>query len=432
MAGHKESENKKDVAGAPPVVVSRVVNVTPPAAPVARTTARMPGVPPPLPPRTSSSTTNPKVPPPPSRQLAQKVSTAPPAITQEESPVPAPTARFGSVRPPTVDKDRANLFDPVTSPSLEGTFERLLSDVDASFASLETDSPPESGRSMDERDLADVRELFAQLAAKHMRSVRDFMIELNWGDAPQSWIAVSEPAVRSLRGAAARLELAELAGALDGLGTALRDGTSADTPSVCGEGRTKILEAYSKLAEVMPQAFALEQDQAQRESVIVHSLLSQVPGVRKVTIDKLYAAGLSSLDTMFAARGDEMAHVAGIERDLADRIVERFQHYKEELASTRADADRAPERERLATLVKRLRHQHDEYENLSKSWSNESKSRKKSVREARAATLSEVNVVLARLGEVERLQAIEKLPFDRKLEAIEAYLAEAENAVAQR
>ena len=40
----------------------------------------------------------------------------------------------------------------------------------------------------------------------------------------------------------------------------------------------------------------------------------------------------------------------------------------------------------------------------------------------------QINVLLARLGEVARLREIERLPFDRKLDAIRAWLREAQRA----
>jgi hypothetical protein len=131
---------------------------------------------------------------------------------------------------------------------------------------------------------------------------------------------------------------------------------------------------------------------------------------------------------MFAAKAADIVATTAIELALAQRIVERFQHYRRELKSVVPDATHAPERERLAQLAKRLRHQHDEFEKAAASWADDAASKKKSMREARAATLLEVNVVLARLGEVERLKTIERMPFGKKVEEIEAYLAEAEKS----
>jgi hypothetical protein len=79
-------------------------------------------------------------------------------------------------------------------------------------------------------------------------------------------------------------------------------------------------------------------------------------------------------------------------------------------------------REQIARLTARLRSEHDEYESASQSWSPEAGEKKKELRKARADTLGEIEAALARLGEVERLLAIERLPFEQKLAQLEAFL----------
>src|SRR5258708_31483818 len=118
----------------------------------------------------------------------------------------------------------------------------------------------------------------------------------------------------------------------------------------------------------MPQGFALEMDRTQREHVVVHSLLSQVPGVRAVTIDKLHAAGLSTLDTLFLASAAEIVHTTGIATDLAERIAEKFAQYKKELRSAAPDATRAQEREKLSALAAKLKKENDAYDAAAEDW----------------------------------------------------------------
>jgi len=444
-----EKQENVDTASQPPpaVVVSRVVNVSwerrppsttqprvqaPPApAPAAAQPPAKPAAPAPQK-RITAPMQNPLAPSKPPPPVGQS-----PAHADDEEPPTDPNYHRRVAAGPasaraTLDRDRPSLFDPQTSPSIEATFDKLLNDVDASFddmvASVRGSQPPPSGRAGSEADLVEMRELFAQLAAKHMRPVRDFMIDLKWGEAAQTWLSVSEPAVRSLRGAADRLALKELAEALDGFASALAAAAVVKLPTVIGDAREMLVKAYARLEEVMPAAFALEVDHSQRESVIVHSLLLQVPGVRKMVIDKLYAAGLSSLEPMFAAKPEDIASTTGIDVKLAQRIVERFQIYKRELKSAVPDATRTAERERLAQLVKRLRHQHDEFEKASNGWGADADKMKKTMREARAATLLDVNVILARLGEVDRLKTLERLPFGKKVEDLELFLEEAEKA----
>jgi hypothetical protein len=79
-------------------------------------------------------------------------------------------------------------------------------------------------------------------------------------------------------------------------------------------------------------------------------------------------------------------------------------------------------REEIAQLTARLRSEHKEYESASQSWSPEAEEKKRELRKARAETLVEIETALSRLGEVERLQEIERLPFEQKLARLEAFL----------
>jgi hypothetical protein len=319
--------------------------------------------------------------------------------------------------------------EPDSGGSLAGTFEKLLGyEVDESFASVAKEmgsAPPPAG--IAEADLAEVRSLFAQLAANHVRQVRDFMIDLRWGEATIEWISICSPALKSLRRAADKLELPELVTALDVFWQHLTN-TQAQAGggrTIEGDRRDVILAAYEKLSTLMPQAFALEMDRAQREAAILQSLLLQVPDVKKVTIDKLYAAGLTTLEALLLANSGDVAAATGIDLTLAVRIVARFRDYRDQVVAGVPDATRAQERDRIAKLTARLRMEHDAFVSASRGWSLEDQERKKTSREARARTLLDIQVVLARLGEVDRLKEIERLPFEKKLEHLESFLEEA-------
>jgi hypothetical protein len=332
----------------------------------------------------------------------------------------------GSVRPkaPSLsDKEGSHV-------SIADTFERLLSldDLDAGFASIE--HPSGDGKNTGApgvglTDLAEVRSLFAQLAANHVRQVRDFMMDLRWRDATVDWISVCEPALRSLRRAADKLELQQLCGALDRFSEGLTLAQTSGGRTIDGERRDTLLTRYDELSTLMPQAFALDLDRTQREGFILQSLLLQVPDVKKVTLDKLYAAGLTTLEAMALATPADIAATTGISQALASHIVARFREYREQIKAAVPDATRARERERVAELTAQLRREHDEYEHAGQSWSKEAEEKRKALRKSRAQTLLDIQVVLARLGEVERLKEIERLPFERKVAHLESFLEEA-------
>jgi hypothetical protein len=233
--------------------------------------------------------------------------------------------------------------------------------------------------------------------------------------------------VTSLRRAAGRLEIPELTEALDGFGAGLRRALDGDDPgrTIAGATKDQLLASYQLLVDALPQAFALDRDKSQREAVIIQSLCLSVPDVRKVTIDKLHAAGLTSLATLFDAKAEEVSQVAGIPIALAQRIVERFQAYRRELANASPQDARAAERERLAALTAQLTDQHKGYEEAAGGWAPDSKAKKRDLFRAREETWLAISLLLARFGEVERLQGIEKVPFAARIAQLSDYLEEA-------
>ena len=333
----------------------------------------------------------------------------PPPFSRGGSRRPPPPAKRDSVAPPA-----AATFEGFDEGSIAAAFDELLSEGTTGLAGKDTHV-----------DLAPVRELFAGLAANHMRHVRDFMIDVKWGEAPREWIEICIPAVASLRRAGERLGLDELAAGLDRFAVELRSASSSPVRTIEGNTKERLLESYGLLVTVLPQAFALDRDKSQREAVIIQSLCLSVPDVRKVTIDKLHAAGLTSLKTLFDAKPEEISQVAGIPEALALRIVERFQAYRRELQNASPQDARAAERERLAALTITLREQHDGYEEAARGWSPQAKAKKRDLFRLREETWLAVSLLLARFGELERIQGIERVPFAQRITQLTEYLEEA-------
>ena len=160
----------------------------------------------------------------------------------------------------------------------------------------------------------------------------------------------------------------------------------------------------------MPQAFALDLDRSQRETVILQSLLMQVPDVKKVTIDRLYAAGLTTLEAMFLATPGDLAATAGIPEDVArpDRRALPRVPAAGELHGARRDARgraRAARRARRASCEAST----TATSGRAESWAADAADQKRELRKARAQTLLDIQVLLARLGEVDRLAELERL-----------------------
>jgi hypothetical protein len=349
-----------------------------------------------------------------------------PMNPQPQQPAPAAQPRPSPIHEPEVDQSWSV---PPARQEPDAT-NKLLNDLDEAFGAI-VDSANGSRRSMrpsasppPTASIAELRELFSSLAANHMQQVRDFMIGVRWGEAPRDWVPICEPAVASLLRAAKEMDLADLASALESYREALSRAADATGTTIAGATRDGLVAAYGKLSDLMPEAFGLDGERGRREAIIVHALLQQVPEVRKITIDKIYAAGLASLDNLFIAKPDEIAATTGMSESLAASIVEKVQRYRQEIASL-TDATRAAEKNHLAKLATELRELHEQFESVASAWSDDGHAKKKHLRQARAVALLQVKVLLARLGEVDRLAQLERLPFERKIEQLEGYLQEA-------
>ena len=192
-----------------------------------------------------------------SRPAMPAISIGPPTAA---APAASPPAAKAVAAPPGEARNSVRPTAPemmTSGPSSNGqasiadTFERLLSseDLDAGFASMERPAATPGAHSAAMSDLAEVRILFAQLAANHVRQVRDFMIDLRWSDATIDWIPICEPALRSLRRAADKLELD---GALRGARSILRRARRGDGERREGHrrrtARETLLARYEELS----------------------------------------------------------------------------------------------------------------------------------------------------------------------------------------
>jgi hypothetical protein len=222
---------------------------------------------------------------------------------------------------------------------------------------------------------------------------------------------------------AARMELADLTAALDEFCAAVDGAIAASSTQIDAAGKEELLKRYHRLIELIPRAFELDGERDRREPIIVESLLRQVDGVEKLTIDKLFAAGLGRLDALLKANADELAVVSGIRPELAVAIVDRLRAFRAGTGSTLSAADAAAELRALKALVAALRDQHDAFERASAGWSEDAEKRKRAARKQREETYLQIKVALARLGDRDIIGRLDKLPFEARIRDIEAHLA---------
>ena len=267
-----------------------------------------------------------------------------------------------------------------------------------------------------------LKELFAQIAQSYVSPITDFVGKLRVGPVTTSWIDLCTPAVEAMERASRSMGYAQLSEALLRFDGALKH-AQRTARVIDGDERARVLAEYQKMAEILPTAFPfVEPDtNAESESIILNSLLKQIKGVGRVTIGRLFSAGLVSLEAFYLAEPGDLAAASGIKLPLAERICDRFRVYQRtsELASDRGHVVR-----RLEQLVDELRAAQFEFKKATlDEWYTHSPSRAKAKsRRVRQQTMWKINVALAELGEVAMLRALKDEVYDKRIERLEAYL----------
>lgn len=327
------------------------------------------------------------------------------------------------------------------------------------------------------------RARFVELALTHLKVVRELAEQLRTGGARPPSLEPYEKTLRKLRRAAEAVNLPELCEALDRLSAALGDAFAGGGPSIAEGDRERLVVAYQRVVDALPGAHADDElapvtteslaatgpagfsatapstkvssrvvdegaaagagslvatgqnpaanaaapsavagaSNEPREAIVVRAVLRDVPGLARTTLDRLVASGRATLDALFAASVDDVVAACGAPREVAARVVARAKQLEK-------DASRVADRTRLASELNSLVKVHGDYEKVAESWSEGDEAKKRELRAARAEGFLRVQVILARLGAVEQVHEIERLPFGRKLETLQRYVKETRNA----
>jgi hypothetical protein len=373
-------------------------------------------------PRPSTAVASPPPTPEPPRATsapARKPS-SPPAATA--TPAPRPNGKQRASRPEPTVKVAVPPPAATSGAAPTGTRTRKSKISEAFDALLEGDGGGEGVSTAGDR--AQIQQVFDEIAAVHVDQVRNVMLELQIEDVVCSWIESSKPALTSLRAMAGQMDLEDLCAALDGFCEAIDEAIASGQSRVSGERKAELLRRYQRLIDLIPSAFALEGERDRREPIIVESLLRQVPGVEKITIDKLFAVGLDRLAPLMSANAGDVAATSGIPLEVAARVTERFRAYRSAAPTAVAAHDTVAERRQLERLIAELKACHHDYERASAGWSAADRESKREARRRREEAFLQVRVALARLGETGRLESIEKRPFGQRIAEVERYINE--------
>jgi hypothetical protein len=293
----------------------------------------------------------------------------------------------------------------------------LLAAVDATFVE-EAVSPlhGEAKAGLVDNGNANIEELFAEIASQYARPIKEMVIELRRGSATRDWIGIAKPAMQSIHKSARSMNMPKAIERMADFEKELDKLAQGREAQLTGTEQAKLLERYDRMVEVMPKTFAISEEMKQRDTIIIISLLKQIPEVGRVTFDKLYAAGLTSLDVLLIAKKDELAVATGIPMRIAEQICTKVQKYRDESSGTKR-VDMNAYRKRLSDLTGALKKANDAYNNA------ENADEKRKARGSRSNLVFQISILLAELGEPALVKEIETMTFERRITALDELLA---------
>ncbi len=350
-------------------------------------------------------------------QTKPAVSVAPPAGVQAVPARPEPSAAEARS---AAERDRLAAELPMVAP------QEVDQALDAAFGAGASRNVTHVSAIAKELDEASVRELFGGIASNHARPIKNFVFELKRGTATKEWIEVCRPVMATLIEGAQSMELREAARAMTEFDEALSlvhtDGAGS---GIDDSARDLLLTSFDEMAAALPEAFQSGEDERRRDTIIIHSLLKQVSDVGHVTFERLYGAGLTSLEALFLANGGDLAVTTGIPLWLCERICERIRDHRKDLERAQRDSGQGERRDELRKLIEELRQRHEGFERaVSDEWSDPARSdEKREHRQGRQMCALQIEVVLAEMGELDLVEQIQKLPFPRRIEKLQEFIA---------
>jgi hypothetical protein len=376
----------------------------------------------------------------PAAAAAPVVPAEPDSAKRVPSPQPArgqaPARKLAAPARPVADNKAKRAPTPIAAVEIPGppatatpSVLPLEAAVDAAMAALLEPSTSQDGpdalndnNALDQRALADT---FGDMARVHALPLRELMFQLSVGRTPRQWAATCRPVLRPLLDAAVQIGLLELVGALGAFDAALERAAAESGACIGDSAREALQSGYERLRQQMPDAFTAPDHADGRRLIMLESLLLQIPSLHRRTLAKLYAAGLSSLPQLSQAKPEEIAVVAGIDLELARTLVEHLQRFERERSRANPSTPRGHIQERLRAIVGRLSQLQAEFERAEQE---DSTDRKRAARRGREATVRELDLLFAEIGDVELIEELKRCPVRGKIRRAENYLEQLQHS----
>ena len=338
-------------------------------------------------------------------------------------------AAYGDWKEEGADRFQSNGLDGLPS-SADGFLDQVVDAFDEAFDracgsdSMPAHSSGTAGSVQNENDEATIQNLFGQIAGNYSQPVRNFAFELRCGTASKDCIEFLRSSLKMIGDAAETMDLAEAVKRIADFNELLLTAQVAPEKWLEGEIRSLLLDNYNGLVEALPDVFRTGTDERKREDIIIKSLLQQIPGMGRVSFEKLYLAGLGSLHALFVANKEDLAAATSIPAPLCERIVDKFQEHRAKALAISLQEPQSGYCAHLTSLVVELRCQHEELERASagSALNPELATEKRRRRQLRQRCFLQIVATLAELGDVDLIHKIQRLSFRQRLKKLEDHL----------
>ncbi|HQR38756.1 MAG TPA: hypothetical protein PLF26_10185 [Blastocatellia bacterium] len=282
-------------------------------------------------------------------------------------------------------------------------------------------------------------ELFGNIANAYVRPFKEFVRELDTNHKEKrpttaDWLEFALPSVALLSGAAEKMGYEKLHGILRRI-----ERTMVEQRKQSKEGEQlpllfceRILVDHHQLASALPSTFSLqmtdEELASRKEGLIVKFILRQIPEVDDLALNKIIFAGLGSFDRFMEIPSDEIAHVTGISRKLAESIYMKFYHYRD-LYYGHSDPEKQTKFASVYDIsLGSLRELNGQVEQLSRDEASRKPvdaAAKQAVIAERQRTLWSLVTLLCIKGEHDLVERIQASVYDERIRLLEDYFARA-------
>jgi hypothetical protein len=336
----------------------------------------------------------------------------------------APSAAQG---PTTAASDSQEMPSSVSSGSLNALVDSFFDDLlppgeegNAVSAAPEGPAPAAADEAAPTEDCAlsgdDNREMFAAIAAGYVRPVRQFASRLRNGPVAKDWVEICLPAVSMVARSASAMGLESLVPPLEAFESLLTEAGEGDQSVIDGWDRDQLLEAYGELSRVLPETFTEGEGEDAKDGVVVHSLLRQVPDVGRVTLDKVFGAGLTTIEMLERANSLDLTVTTGVPARLSDRICGTVQQYSAESRARQTYTTPEQWLGEIQPILDALESENRAFRSAEEETDGtEVAAARRLHRRAREHAALQLDVLLAEMGQLGLVDDVQRVPFEARI-----------------